>query len=200
MTDDPRDEAREQSAPDDSPEATPKSDSGTGSEAARPRKRKPRRKKRPMAGSSSVTATSTRHQARILALQALYEHDLTGHDDADISVRLREDEDVPPIVRDYATTVFAGVLRHIEPIDARIGEAAPAFPVGQLAAIDRNVLRIAIYELMEQRKTVPVGVAINEAIELAKNYGSENSGRFVHGVLGTVSRKLPDGETPGGGA
>jgi N utilization substance protein B len=196
MTDDPRDEAREQSTPDDSQEPTPTSDGDQQPEKPRTRKRKSRRKKRPMAGSSAVTATSTRHQSRILALQALYEHDLTGHDDDDISVRLREDDDVPPIVREYAATVFSGVLQHLEPIDAHIGEAAPAFPVGQLAAIDRNVLRIAIYELMEQRKTVPVKVAINEAIELAKNYGSENSGRFVHGVLGTVSRKLPDGEGP----
>lgn len=200
MTDDHRDEAREQPAPDDSPEPTRQSDSGKETGTPRARKRKPRRKKRPMAGSSSVTATSTRHQSRILALQALYEHDLTGHDDTDISVRLREDDDVPPVVRDYAATVFTGVLRQIEPIDAYIGEAAPAFPVGQLAAIDRNVLRIAIYELLEQRRTVPLRVAINEAIELAKNYGSENSGRFVHGVLGTVSRKLPDGEAPEGGA
>jgi N utilization substance protein B len=198
MTDDPRDEAMEQPAPADSPEPTRESDSKR--DQPRSRKRKSRRKKRPMAGTSSVTATSTRHQARILALQALYEHDLTGHDDADISVRLREDEDVPPVVRDYAATVFTGVLRHIEPIDTHIGEAAPAFPVGQLAAIDRNVLRIAIYELLEQRKTVPVRVAINEAIELAKNYGSENSGRFVHGVLGTVSRKLPDGQARENGA
>jgi N utilization substance protein B len=196
MTDDPRDEAREHSAPDDSQESTPTSDGAPQPEKPRSRKRKSRRKKRPMAGTSAVTATSTRHQSRILALQALYEHDLTGHDDDDIRVRLREDDDVPPIVREYAATVFSGVLQHLEPIDAHIGEAAPAFPVGQLAAIDRNVLRIAIYELMEQRKTVPVKVAINEAIELAKNYGSENSGRFVHGVLGTVSRKLTDGEGP----
>ena len=163
---------------------------------ARARKRRQRRKKRPMAGTTSVTATSTRHQARILALQALYEHDLTGHDDDEIHDRLSTDDDVPPVVRDYAATVFGGVMQRLEPIDALIGEAAPAFPVSQLPAIDRNVLRIAVYELMEQRRTVPVRVAINEAIEIAKNYGSENSGKFVHGVLGTISRKFPDDDSP----
>lgn len=164
---------------------------------AKPR-RKSRRKasrNRPMPGRGAVQGTSTRHQARTLALQSLYEYDLTGHEGDELRERLGEDEDVPPSVREYATLLFGGVLEHLEPIDAHIGEAAPAFPVGQLAAVDRNVLRIAIYELMHQRKTVPVRVAINEAIEIAKHYGSENSGRFVHGVLGTVSRKLPDGDT-----
>jgi N utilization substance protein B len=149
---------------------------------------------RPMAGKGGVTATSTRHQARILALQALYEYDLTGHERTDIADRLRDDEDVPPSVRDYASTVFDGVLRDMGEIDPVIAEAAPAFPVAQLAAIDRNVLRIAVYELKHQRKTVPMRVAINEAIEIAKNFGAENSGRFVHGVLGTISRQLPDGD------
>jgi len=163
------------------------------------RKRRQRRRKRPMAGTTSVTATSTRHQSRILALQALYEHDLTDHDDEEIRERLGTDEDVPPVVRDYASTLFAGVIDRLETIDAHIGEAAPAFPVSQLPAIDRNVLRIAIYELMAQRKTVPIRVAINEAIEIAKNFGSESSGKFVHGVLGTVSRKFPDPDPATGG-
>lgn len=184
MTDEHRDDSAEQPSPAESSES-PKSSGNP-----RTRKRKNRRKKRPMADSTSVTATPTRHQARILALESLYEHDLTGHDDEDITARLREDEDVPPVVRDYASTLFGGVLKQVEPIDSYIGDAAPAFPVGQLSAIDRNVLRIAVYELMSQRKTVPVGVAINEAIEIAKNYGSDNSGKFVHGVLGTIARKL----------
>lgn len=161
----------------------------------KPRKRRNRRRNRPMANGTSGTGTSSRHQARVLALQSLYEYDLTGHEGEEIHHRLRDDENLSPSVRDYATTIFGGVLGHLEPIDAHIGEAAPAFPVAQLAAIDRNVLRIAIYELMRERRTVPVRVAINEAIEIAKHYGSEKSGRFVHGVLGTVARKLPDSDT-----
>jgi transcription antitermination protein NusB len=191
MTDDHRDETTGQPG-NGEPARTPDRPDG----ASRPRKRRSKRKNRPMAASGSVTATPTRHQSRILALQALYEYDLTGHDGEEIGTRLRDDEDFPPAVRDYAATVFNGVIKRLEEIDSVIGEAAPAFPVRQLAAVDRNVLRIAIYELMAQRKTVPVRVAINEAIEIAKNFGAENSGRFVHGVLGTVSRQFPDDTPP----
>lgn len=183
-------------APEERPSAAESAESPkSGGGKSRARKRRNRRKnQRPMAGNSSVTATSTRHQARILALQTLYEYDLTDHDSEDLKQRLGDDDDVPPVVRDYAATVFNGVLQALEPIDGHIAEAAPAFPVAQLAAVDRNVLRIAVYELMSQRKTVPVGVAINEAIEIAKNFGSENSGKFIHGVLGTIAKSLPNGD------
>lgn len=181
---------------DDSNDRTPRADGervpahrGRGKSRAKHRKGKG---PRPMAGTGGVTATSTRHQARILALQALYEYDLTGHEREEIGERLLNDDDVPPSVRDYASALFEGVLRDLDAIDPIIGEAAPAFPVSQLAAVDRNVLRIAVYEMKHQRKTVPLRVAINEAIEIAKNFGAENSGRFVHGVLGTISRQFPD--------
>lgn len=183
---------------DDTNDHTP---NANGERAPAPRGRgKPKSKRRkgkgsrPMAGKGDVTATSTRHQARTLALQALYEYDLTGHERDEIGARLLNDEDMPPSVRDYASTLFEGVLRDLAEIDPVIAEAAPAFPVPQLAAVDRNVLRIAVYELKHQRKTVPLRVAINEAIEIAKNFGAENSGRFVHGVLGTISRQFPDEE------
>jgi N utilization substance protein B len=181
---------------DDTNEQAPRP-SGDAAPAPRRDTSKSRRRKggkgpRPLAGKGGLTATSTRHQARILALQALYEYDLTGHERDDIAARLRDDEDVPPSVRDYASTLFAGVLRDVDSIDPVIAEAAPAFPVPQLAAIDRNVLRIAVYELKHQRKTVPMRVAVNEAIEIAKNFGADNSSRFVHGVLGTISRQFPD--------
>lgn len=158
------------------------------------KKRRRKRKKPPFAGNTSVTAISTRHQARILALQTLYEHDLTDHTLEELGDRVRDDDDAPPIVRDYAGTLIDGVNRHLETVDGYIGDAAPAFPVAQLAVVDRNVLRIAVYELMNQRKTVPVRVAINEAIELAKDFGGDNSGKFVHGVLGTISRRLDSPE------
>ncbi len=183
---------------DESKDQTPQAD-GERTPAPRGRgksksKRRKARGPRPMAGKGHVAATSTRHQARTLALQALYEYDLTGHERDEIGSRLRDDEDVPPSVRDYASALFEGVLRDLDAIDPVIAEAAPAFPVPQLPAVDRNVLRIAVYELKHQRKTVPMRVAINEAIEIAKNFGAENSGRFVHGVLGTISRQFPDGE------
>lgn len=188
MTDDHTDETTPRPAGENAPRRS-------GSGKPRSRKRGGSRK-RPGAGSTTVSATPTRHQSRILALQALYEYDLTGHDGEEIARRLATDEDVPPSVRDYASTVLTGVLDRREEIDGLIAEAAPAFPVAQLAAVDRNVMRIAIYELMAQRKTVPVKVAINEAIEIAKNFGAENSGRFVHGVLGTISKRLPDDQPP----
>lgn len=184
---------------DESNDQTPRADGESapapgGSDKPRSKRRKRGKGPRPMAGKGGLTATSTRHQARTLALQALYEYDLTGHERDEIAARLRDDEDVPPSVRDYASTLFSGVLGDADAIDPVIAEAAPAFPVAQLAAVDRNVLRIAVYELKHQRKTVPMRVAINEAIEIAKNFGAENSGRFVHGVLGTISRQFPDGE------
>lgn len=166
----------------DAPQAS-KKESGS-------RKRHRRRRKGAFPGNSTAAATSTRHQSRILALQTLYELDITGHPLEELNARVRENEDVLPIVRDYAGTLVGGVSRHAEKIDGFIGGAAPAFPLSQLAVIDRNVLRIAVYELMNQRKTVPVRVAINEAIEIAKDFGGENSSRFVHGVLGTISKRL----------
>ncbi|MDQ3524615.1 MAG: transcription antitermination factor NusB [Chloroflexota bacterium] len=161
-----------------------------------PGKKRRRRKKSPFPGNSTAAATSTRHQSRVLALQTLYELDVTDHTVEELSDRVRDNEDVLPIVRDYAGTLVGGVSRHAETIDGYIGEAASDFPIAQIAVIDRNVLRIAVYELMNQRKTVPVRVAINEAIDIAKDFGGENSGKFVHGVLGTISKRLETPETP----
>jgi N utilization substance protein B len=92
----------------------------------------------------------------------------------------------------YARTLVSGVTAHCEALDALIAEFAPAWPIDQISAVDRTVLRIALYELLFNNAAVPIGMAINEAVELAKTYGSEASGRFINGVLGTVSRqRLP---------
>jgi N utilization substance protein B len=96
--------------------------------------------------------------------------------------------DLPQPVRRYVERLVTGVAAERQEIDAAIAAAAPAFPVEQLPAVDRNVLRIAIYELWHERD-VPVKAAINEAVELAKHFGGENSGRFVNGVLGTIVRQ-----------
>lgn len=186
--------AEEQLNTSDSQEPQSASDQPSGGTG---KKRRRKRKKSPFVGNkASVAATSTRHQSRILALQTLYEYDITEHTMEELGDRVRDDGDVPPIVRDYAGTLIDGVHRHLETVDGHIGEAASAFPVAQLAVIDRNVLRIAVYELMNQRKTVPVRVAINEAIEIAKDYGGDNSGKFVHGVLGTISKRLDNADSP----
>jgi N utilization substance protein B len=129
-----------------------------------------------------------RHRARIAALQALYEVDCAVHTpDAVIEQRLEEAQ-LPPSGEAFARELARGVYNNQEELDSLIGRYAPEWPVDQIAIIDRNILRMAIYELLIGRDT-PVKVAINEAVELAKTFGSDSSGRFVNGVLGTLVAK-----------
>lgn len=136
-----------------------------------------------------MTVGNTRHQARTLALQVLYESDVASHDVADVLARYMDDHSEPQRVRRYIERLITGIQQNLEEIDQRIGEAAPAFPVEQLPAVDRNILRIAIYELTSEHD-VPKKAAINEAVEIAKQFGGENSGKFVNGVLGTIANGL----------
>lgn len=128
------------------------------------------------------------HQARTMALQILFEVDIAGHDVEDVLRRYSEDISLPQPVRRYTERLAGGVFEHMDEIDEAIGDAAPSFPVSQLPAVDRNILRVAIYELKNEQD-VPLKAVINEAIELAKLYGGEKSGRFVNGVLGTLSSR-----------
>ncbi|RIK47260.1 MAG: transcription antitermination factor NusB [Chloroflexi bacterium] len=132
--------------------------------------------------------SAARHQARTLALQVLFEVDLTHHPVDDVLARHQHDLALPDEVRDYATRLVNGVMRDLVELDRTIGAAAPAFPVEQLAAVDRNILRIALYELRNERD-VPIKAAINEAVELAKHFGGDQSSKFVNGVLGTIARE-----------
>lgn len=127
-----------------------------------------------------------RRRARIAALQALYEIDTTKHDPADVMARRFNDTRLPAAGQKFTHTLVTGVLDHYEHLDELIQEHAPEWPVGQMAIIDRNVLRIAIYEFVISAIT-PTRVAINEAIELAKIYGSESAPRFINGVLGSLA-------------
>ncbi|MCX2727113.1 transcription antitermination factor NusB [Thermomicrobium sp. 4228-Ro] len=137
----------------------------------------------------TMTLARIRRQARILALQILYEVDVAGHRLDDVLERYRSEAQIPQPVRRYAERLVTGVRADLERIDRMIGEAAPAFPVEQLPPVDRNILRIAIYELLHE-PDVPLKAAINEAVEIAKQYGGESSGRFVNGVLGTIAANL----------
>ncbi len=132
-----------------------------------------------------------RRLARATALQALYEIDVAQHDPAEVvRQRIQEAGDLPPTEVNFVYKLVFGVLEHRPQIDQYIEKIAPEWPVEQLAPIDRNILRLAIYELLHAPET-PVKVAINEAVELAKMFGSESSRRFVNGALGTfVSRYL----------
>jgi len=127
-----------------------------------------------------------RHKGRILALQAMFELDAVGHAPAHSIDVLLEGLDPSTEVRRFALELVEGVLASRERIDEVIRETAPAFPLDQIAVVDRNVLRLAIYEILIDNK-VPMRAAINEAIELAKEYGGENSPKFINGVLGSVS-------------
>jgi N utilization substance protein B len=127
-----------------------------------------------------------RRQARIAALQALYELDCTKHKVEETSARLRAGETLAQEALSFSGKLVKGVLQHKSELDALIKKFAPAFPVEQLAIIDRNILRLAIFEILFNDKT-PFKVAINEAIELAKEFGSDASPRLINGVLGSIT-------------
>lgn len=126
-----------------------------------------------------------RRRARITALQALFEVDIAHHDPA-VSLRERLAEaPLPPEGVAFCEALLYGVLAYLPRLDAIIQRIAPEWPIDQMAPIDRNILRIAAYEILASRDTPPK-VAINEAVELAKLFGSDSSSRFVNGVLGTL--------------
>jgi len=127
-----------------------------------------------------------RRKARIIALKALYEMDSVAHQPEDILARLLEEAIAPPDVEAFARELVTGVLAHQQEIDEIIRQKAPAWPLEQVAVVDRNILRLAIFEILLDNR-VPVRAAINEAVELAKAFGGESSPKFVNGVLGAVS-------------
>ena len=130
--------------------------------------------------------TGVRRRARELALQTLYEIDSVGHDRAKVLDCALVDDRLSEENRIFIREIVNGVLDNKEKIDSYIKKFAPAWPVEQVAIIDRNILRLAIFEILLNNK-VPVKVAINEAVELAKTFGSDNSSKFVNGVLGSIS-------------
>ncbi len=137
-------------------------------------------------------AVSSRRKARIAALQALYEADVARHHDVLGSLdRLSEEEHLNDAQRAFARALVEGVLEQREAIDDVIRQAATQWPVDQLSAIDRNILRLAIREIL-MNNGAPIRAAINEAVELAKTFGSDNSAKFVNGVLGSVSLALAE--------
>lgn len=146
---------------------------------------------------------SNRHLGRIVALQTLYEYEFrkeSADDSADIAEILsRNLARYETAIDDtkFVETLVNGVLQEQASIDGKIQPIAPDWPIEQIARIDRNILRIGVYELLHQAKVVPPKVAINEAVELAKAFGSDNSSKFVNGVLGTAYRTLIEGAENG---
>jgi len=127
-----------------------------------------------------------RRKARIAALQALYELDCTKHKVEETSARLRAGETLTQEALSFSEELVKGVLHHKSELDALIERLAPAFPVEQMPIIDRNILRLAIFEILFSKAT-PLKVAINEAIELAKDFGSDSSPRLINGILGSIT-------------
>lgn len=132
---------------------------------------------------------SPQHRGRVLALQVLYEVDVTTHEWEPSMESHAEATAATPRVAAFAEAIVRGVVEALARIDGLIRENAPMFPVDQLSPVDRNVLRLAIFELLPP-SVVPPKVVINEAVELAKEFGGEASARFVNGVLGSAFEQL----------
>ena len=145
-----------------------------------------------------------RTRARSVALQALYEIDVSGHPLGSVIQERLEDDDLEPVLVEFTRQIVQGVAPMFETLDHFIAEHAPEWPLDQVAIIDRNILRMALWEFAVYGKT-PIKVVINEAVELAKTYGSDSAPRFVNGVLGSLAArqneltqalKAPQGNDP----
>lgn len=142
---------------------------------------------------------SNRHLGRIVALQSLYEYEFrvgsgdTALESSEIVARnlARYEETIDD--KQFISDVVDGVLAHQEELDSKIQPIAPDWPIEQIARIDRTILRMGLFELLYMQEIVPAKVVINEAVELAKAFGSDNSSKFINGVLGTAFRTLVEG-------
>lgn len=129
-----------------------------------------------------------RTRARSLALQVLYEVDIANHLPADVFKARLEEIGLSEELSEFSRKIIFGVLPLTHNLDVLISKYAPEWPLDQIAAIDRNILRIALWEFAVFHET-PIKVAINEAVELAKLYGSDSAPRFVNGVLGSLAER-----------
>ena len=137
---------------------------------------------------------ASRHLSRSIAMQSLYEWDFNKKPSQGLEKIVEKNlREFGPGLEDknFVWQLVQGVISHLSDIDKIIEKAAPEWPLDQITIIDRNVLRIGLYELLYgSKEEVPPKVAINEAIELAKNFGGESSGKFINGVLGTVYKEI----------
>lgn len=132
-----------------------------------------------------------RRKTRKLVLQALFESDCVEHDAEGVIKRLADEQALSQEAAAFAQELVQGVVRNQTKIDAIIRRFAPTWPLEQIPVIDKNIMRLAIFEvLLNNKNKVPPKVAINEAVELAKTFGSDNSAKFVNGVLGSVYAQL----------
>ena len=133
-----------------------------------------------------------RHNARVLAMQILYESVVTGHSTAEILVRTSSQGGTPEETLSYASELLTGIRAQDRNIDAEIEDAAPAYSVDEIAPIDHAILQIGIFEILFG-DDVPPRAAVNEAVSIAREFGGDSSARFVNGVLGTIiDRRRPE--------
>jgi len=130
----------------------------------------------------------SRRKARVIALQVLYDLDCTEHKVKEALTHLAIEKALPQEVLSFSEQLIQGVLHNKSKLDDLIEHFAPAFPVEQMPIIDRNILRLAIFEILFDNNT-PFKVAINEAVELAKTFGSNSSPKLINGVLGSIVTK-----------
>ena len=149
---------------------------------------------------------SNRHLGRIVVLQTLYEYEFRSQaQDSNVSLveivarNLSRYEDTIGD-KQFVQDLLNGIIEKQVELDSKLQPMAPEWPISQIARIDRNVLRMGLFELLYMKETVPPKVAINEAVELAKAFGSDNSSKFVNGVLGTAYRTLVEGQNEHGSA
>ena len=138
---------------------------------------------------------SNRHLARTIAMQSLYEWDFNKMKNEELPALIKNNlREFAPDFDDNGFTnhLVKGVVNHLDEINSLITKYAPEWPLEQITVVDRNILRIGIYELRFSGGEIPPKVAINEAIELAKTFGGESSGKFVNGVLGTIFKEMTD--------
>lgn len=143
---------------------------------------------------------SNRHLSRTIAMQSLYEWDFNSMDTEELSAITEKNlKEFAPAFDDngFVMRIVKGVTNNLKEINNLITKYAPEWPLEQITIVDRNVLRIGIYELRFSKGEIPPKVAINEAIELAKSFGGESSGKFINGVLGTIYKEMvKKGEAP----
>ena len=136
-----------------------------------------------------------RRRGRELALQMLYQHELAGNDIDTIVRSFEELQQAPAVTQEFAVRLAKGAVARLGEIDGRLGGQADNWRLDRMAAVDRNILRLALYELLFEADTPPA-VVIDEAIEIAKRFGSEKSGQFVNGVLDGFVKRGRDGLGP----
>ncbi len=136
---------------------------------------------------------ANRHLSRTIAMQTLFAWDFNGREAVDIDKVIKENfQQFAPSFDDhgFVESLVQGVLNNLEAINAYIVKYATEWPLDQITIVDRNILRLGIYELVFD-KNIPAKVAINEAIEMAKTFGGDSSGKFINGVLGAIMKEMP---------